>query len=274
MTTPNAPAVQKSQTLEGILTSPKMREQIAMALPSHMTADRVLRVMLTQVRKVPKLLECSQESVLSAFMDCTRMGLEPDGRLAHLIPYGSTCQLIIDYKGLVDLAFRSGLVQSIHADVVCENDTFKYSLGEVQEHSIDFRKGRGKVYAVYARAVLKNGATKCEVLSAEEVDGIKARSRSGKNGPWITDWNEMAKKTAFRRLSKWLPLSPEFRDAVEADHDAPEELKDARAGDAPYLERARVAAEIIAAAPRAEAVDVQDAAAIAAKELAETTKGE
>ena len=258
MTTPQtAPAVApKTADLFSILQSPAMKAQIACALPTHMTADRVLRVMITQCRKVPALLQCSQESVLSALMDCTRMGLEPDGRLAHLIPYGKECKLIVDYKGLVDLAFRSGLVQSIHADVVCENDDFEYSMGEIQRHKIDFRKPRGKVYAAYSRAALKNGATKCEVMGAEEIDGIRGRSKSGQSGPWKTDWNEMAKKTVFRRLSKWLPLSPEYRDAVDRDDDTPEELKDATAGRAPYNEEANARAKaIIDAAPRVESLE-------------------
>lgn len=268
-TAQTAPAVAPKNDLLSILNSKAMKDQIALALPTHMSADRVLRVMVTQVRKVPKLLDCTQESVLSALMDCTRMGLEPDGRLAHLIPYGNACTLIIDYKGLVDLAYRSGLVQSLHADVVCANDDFEENLGEIVRHRIDRKRPRGTEYAVYARAVLKNGATKCEVMSMEEVDSIRKRSRSGNAGPWKTDFNEMAKKTAFRRLSKWLPLSPEYREAVDRDDDAPEELRDAAAGKAPYNAEADARAKaIIDAAPRVDAVDAE----IVAQEAKEAAK--
>jgi len=266
-----------SITLRSELEGAAFRDAVARVLPKILTPERFVRVACTAMTRTPKLRECDRASFFSAMLALAQTGLEPDGRRAHLIPFENRkrgiveCQLIIDYKGLVDLAYRSGLVQSLHADVVCENDVFRYSMGEVAEHSIDFRKGRGKVYAVYARAVLKSGRTKCEVLSAEEVDGIKARSRSSKNGPWITDWNEMAKKTAFRRLSKWLPLSSEFREAVDRDEDAPEELKDATASRAPYNEEANARAKaIIDASPRVEAVDTE----IAAQEAREIAKGE
>ena len=112
---------------------------------------------------------------------------------------------------------RTNNVSKIHADVVCENDVFVYDRGEITEHSIDFRKPRGDVYAAYALIKMKDGSEKCEVLSRDEIEVIRNRSRAGKSGPWVTDWNEMAKKTAFRRVSKWVPLSAEIRDAISED---------------------------------------------------------
>jgi len=163
-------------------------------------------------------------------MQLSQWGLEPDGRRAHLIPFRNNkrgtveCQLILDYKGLVELAMRSGTVANIHADVVCENDQFSYDCGEITSHRIDFRKPRGEPYAVYARCKFKDLTAKCEVMSRSEVESIRARSKAAHNGPWNTDWNEMAKKTVFKRLSKWLTLSPEFRDAVEMDETAEQVL--------------------------------------------------
>ena len=207
----------KPTTVKGWIETPAFRDQVARALPKHLTPDRFLRVALTALLKTPKLATCTPESVTQCLLSCSQMGLEPDGRRAHLIPYGNACTLIVDYKGIVELAMRSGLVANLHADTVCENDAFDYDRGELKIHKIDFRKPRGEVYAVYALARLKDGSEKCEVMTKDEVESIRKRSRAGTSGPWVTDWNEMAKKTAFRRLSKWLPLSPEFRDAVEAD---------------------------------------------------------
>ncbi len=211
-----------------VLASEKMRDQVALCLPKHLTSERFLRVMLTQVRKVPKLAQCTQESVLACMMDLAAKGLEPDGRNAHLIPFDNRkrniteCQLIIDYKGLVELAMRSGKISRIHADVVCENDEFEYDRGEIIRHKIDFRQERGKPYAAYAIAKMKDGAESCCVMGFHEIEAVRKSSRAGNNGPWVTHWSEMAKKTAFRRLSKWLPLSPEYRDAE--DDDSPDML--------------------------------------------------
>jgi recombination protein RecT len=215
----------KTATLKTMLTSDAMRHQFAAALPKHLSAERFTRVALTALTRTPKLNECTQASFFKCLLELSSFGLEPDGRRAHLIPYrnnkaGNTeCTLIVDYKGLVELAMRSGLVSTIHADVVCENDVFEYNVGEITKHAIDWRKPRGQAYAAYAVCVFKDGTKKCEVMSTEEIESIRKRSRAGNAGPWVTDWNEMAKKTVFRRLSKWLPLSADFRDAVEKDDD-------------------------------------------------------
>lgn len=213
-----------TKTIKGLLESDNFKVQVAKALPKHLTPDKFIRVAATAVMKTPLLKECDQVSFFNALLSLSQLGIEPDGRRAHLIPFRNNkrgvteCTLIIDYKGLVELAMRSGTVANIHADVVCENDTFTYDCGEIKEHKINFRKPRGKVYAAYAFCKFKDGTVKAEVMSVEEIEAIKGRSKAGGFGPWVTDWNEMAKKTVFRRLSKWLPLSPEYRDIL--DHDA------------------------------------------------------
>lgn len=210
---PKAPA-----TLRDMLNSTDFSSAIARALPKHMTADRFMRVALTTVLKTPKLAECSQASVLQSMLTCSQLGIEPDGRLAHLIPYGNVCQLILDYKALIQLAKRSGEVVSWSGELVKENDEFSWTDGMVT-HKIDWTKPRGKTLAVYSRVKLKSGEFEFEVMTDEECEAIRKRSRAGNNGPWISDRDEMMKKTAIRRHSKRLTLSPEFRDAVEADDD-------------------------------------------------------
>jgi len=218
--------VQKRQlTIREQLESPKFRDEIAKALPKHLTPDRFIRVAVSALARTPKLKECEPVSLFGAMLTLSQLGIEPDGRRAHLIPFENRrrgvveCQLIIDYKGLAEMAMRSGVVSYLHADVVCENDQFEENMGEIIVHKIDRRKPRGEVYAAYAICKFKDGTAKAEVMSSDEIEAIRKRSKAGNAGPWITDWNEMAKKTVFRRLSKWLPLSPEFRDAVEADEE-------------------------------------------------------
>lgn len=204
-------------TLKKTLSSEAMREQFSRALPKHLSPERFTRIAITALTRTPKLAECTQESLMRCLLDLSAFGLEPDGRRAHLIPYKDQCTLVIDWKGLAELAMRSGIIAKLHADIVCVNDVFEYDMGEVKRHVIDWKKPRGEMYAAYAMAVTKDGPVFCAVLSKDEIESVRKRSRAGTSGPWVTDYNEMAKKTAFRRLSKWLPLSAEFRDAVEKD---------------------------------------------------------
>lgn len=226
---------------KSLVANPKFKEQLTAALPKHLTPDRFVRVLMTATIKTPKLLECTQASLFRAVYDCAALGLEPDGRRAHLIPYENRragtveCQLIVDYKGLAELAMRSGLVSYLHADVVREGDVFSYSMGELRDHVPHFLRrdadkpaDQGRVIAAYALVRMKDGSTKTEVMSHADVEAIRTRSRAGSSGPWVTDWNEMAKKTAFRRLSKWLPLSPEIRDAIDRDDDQDDPLEAAK----------------------------------------------
>jgi recombination protein RecT len=212
-------------TIREHLEGDSFQRQLAMVLPSHCDPVRMARIAILAMSRTPKLKDCDQGSFFKCLLDLSMWGLEPDGRRAHLIPFNNNkagtveCQLIVDYKGLVELAMRSGQIASIHADYVCENDSFKVNLGEVVEHSIEYRKPRGAVYAFWAVVRFKDGGSKFEVMTKDEVDSIRQRSRAGNSGPWVSDYNEMGKKTVFRRLTKWIPLSAEIRDAYERDAD-------------------------------------------------------
>lgn len=200
-------------------------------LPKVCTPQRFMRVAISCLKKDGKLLDAVQtvegkKSLAEAFMKCAELGIEPDGRRAYLIPYKNKVTLIFDYKGIVELAMRSGQISNVHADKVCEHDEFEYDIGEIKKHRIDFKNPRGEAYAYYAVITFKDGSRKTEVMSRIEVDEIKKRSSAWgawlqykKQGPWNTDYDEMAKKTVFKRASKWLPLSPEAKQAIDLDND-------------------------------------------------------
>lgn len=211
--------------LKSLINSETMREQFARALPAHLNAERFCRVAITALTRTPKLMDCTPESMMRCLLDLSAMGLEPDGRRAHLIPYGKEATLVIDYKGITELVMRSGIVSSIHADKVCEGESFIVDRGEIKSHVIDYTKPRGAAYAYYALVKFKDGGEKSEVMTKDEVEAIRKRSRAGSSGPWVTDFDEMAKKTVFRRCSKWLQLSPEIRDALEKDGDRFDEIQ-------------------------------------------------
>lgn len=212
-------------TLREMLEGESFKLAIAGALPKHLSPERFIRIAITAMTRTPKLKDCDQATFFQSLLTLSQCGIEPDGRRAYLIPFenrkrGVTeCQLIISYMGLLELAMRSGEISNVHADKVCEKDDFRYDRGQILKHEIDFRSPRGKAYAYYAVCRFKDGTEKCEVMTKEDVDAIRARSRASGSGPWVTDYDEMAKKTVFRRLSKWLPLSAEFRDALDKDAD-------------------------------------------------------
>lgn len=204
----------------------KMAPELQTALPKHMRSERLIRVALTALRRTPKLLECSQQSLLGSLMVCAQLGLEPDGVLggAYLVPFNNRktntveCQAIIGYRGMIDLSRRTGELSSINAYVVHARDKFKYRLGldpMIDHEPVMDDEDPGEAKYVYAVAKLKDGGTQFVVMTRSEVMAIKARSRASDSGPWVTDPEEMWKKTAIRRLWKTLPSSPEMRDAVD-----------------------------------------------------------
>lgn len=201
--------------------------------------------------RTPRLAQCTPLSVTTAVMTCAEIGLYPSNTFgtAYLVPYYNgkakcyECQLIVGYRGLCTLARRSGEIITIDAQVVREGDEFEieYGIEPIFRH-----KPKGDVSkpvtAVWALARLKGGGHQLTVMSCEEIEAIRNRSQAGDKGPWVTDWVEMAKKTAIRRLCKLLPLTPEVeKDMSVADRgefnfeipEIPEDEGPARGDDAP-----------------------------------------
>lgn len=226
--TPAAPV--KPKGVLGMLTEDSFKEQLALAVPKAMTAERLVRIVLTECRKTPELRETTPASFLGAVLQCAQLGLEPGGALGHcyLLPYWDrkkgvkNCQLIVGYRGMIDLARRSGQIVSICAYTVHEKDHFEWRLGldpDIQ-HIPSPEADRGPMTYVYAVAKLKGGGVQFEVMSRAEVEAVRKQSKAGGSGPWVTHFSEMAKKTAIRRLFKYLPVSIEAARAVEFDERA------------------------------------------------------
>lgn len=214
------------QTIAQMITA--QREQIARALPKHMDPDRLARIALTTIRMTPQLLQCTQESLLGALMLSAQTGLEP-GPLGHVyfVPRRDNkrgtveCQWMLGYKGIIDLARRSGKIRSIEAREVCENDEFRYSYGLEEElgHRPHMAGDRGPVIAVWGMAKFIDGGHYFLVMSRADIDAAKDRSDAGRagKGPWITDYAAMARKTVIRRMAPYLPLSPEQANTLTHD---------------------------------------------------------
>lgn len=199
------------------LTSEDLTTKVSQAMPNRAEIDRFMRCLFTQVQRTPKLMQCTRDSMFSCIIQCAQLGIQPDGRRAHLIPYKETATLIIDYKGLVELVLGSGKVTYVHADIVCAEDDFQTDIGRVQKHVINWKGDRGEPFAAYAIAKLTSGDYLCEVMQRAEIEKIKKSSKSAGSGPWVDFPMEMWKKTVFRRLCKWLPLTPEIKRAIDLD---------------------------------------------------------
>lgn len=207
----------------------RQQEEFKKVLPSHMGGEhgirRFVRMAVTTVKRVPKLQSCDATSLMGCLMDCAQLGLEPDSVLgtAYILPYKDKATLIIGYKGLIQLAYRSKAVKGLQAEVVYAKDTFENVLGSEPKltHVRCDDEDPGKLTHAYAVAELDGGAKIWRVLSARDIERVKKSSQSAgfPNSPWTQHPEEMWKKSAIKALAKMLPLSPEFADAISKDND-------------------------------------------------------
>ena len=217
------------------------RREIEIALPRHLNIERFIRVSFTVLSQNPKLYACERRSLLGALVQVAQLGLEPGviGQ-AFLVPFNDrkrqvqVVQLIPGYKGLLELARRSGQISTFHAWPVYEGDHYRVVLGTEPkiEHvpsdkpiawvedvgKGDKRWRRRPMVAVYAVARMKDGAVQFDSMRRDECEWHRDRfSRAAGDGPWVTDFEEMSKKTVLRRLAKLLPASVELQTAVALD---------------------------------------------------------
>lgn len=237
---------ERPQTVKDLLASPAMLAQIQHALPKHMKADRMARIAMTLMRQVPDLAKCEPRSFMGALMQVSQLGLEPGGALGHayLLPFkvrrkngnqwidNHEVQVIIGYRGMIDLARRSGQIISLSARVVRQKDQFEYGYGleETLTHIPSEEADAGDITHFYAVAKLQGGGVQFEVMTRAQVDAVRDNSQGYKaalasaekyksdvKSPWVTNYDEMGRKTVVRRLFKYLPVSIEIQRAVGMD---------------------------------------------------------
>jgi len=217
-----------------LLMNQQARDQLSMVAAKHMNPERMMRVMANAIRTTPKLGQCEPMSFLGALMQCASLGLEPNTILGHayMIPFDNKrkgvteVQVVIGYKGLIDLARRSGHITSLSANIHYSDDEL-WEYEEGTEARLRHRPGmmQGEKLHAYAIAKFTDGGHAYVVLPWAKVmeirdgsQGYQTAKRYGKkDSPWIAHEDEMAKKTAVRALAKYLPLSVEFADAMQMD---------------------------------------------------------
>jgi recombination protein RecT len=209
-----------------------MSHQMMAALPKHLTPDRMIRVALNQIRKNPKLLDCSAASLFGVITEAATYGWEIGGTMGHayLVPYKDECTLIPGYKGLVDLCRRSGQISTISCEVVHQGDEFSYSLGDDphikhKPNDRDPARDSKPITHVYLVVRLRDGGIQRSVWSQQKIDAHKeqysqawrrAEQSKRRDSFWHTAWPSAAKKTVIRDMINrgLLPVSAEYRDAV------------------------------------------------------------
>lgn len=223
------PFAKKVKDIRALLE--RTKPQMQMALPKHVSIDRMLRTTMTAIQRNPKLLECTQVSLLAAIMQGAQLGLETDGVLgeAYLVPYKKTVQFIPGYKGLMKLARNSREISTIFASEVYRSDQFQFQYGSDSKlHHVPVPRLDEKdpipIIAFYACAKLKDGNSQFVVLWKYQVDAIRDKSagyiaaqKFDMQSPWDSHYEEMGKKTAIRRLCKYLPATAELQKAIALD---------------------------------------------------------
>lgn len=197
-----------------------MTPQFKAALPSHVSPERFVRVVMTAVQTTPALLNADRRTLFAAATKAAQQGLLPDGREGAIVTFKDQAQWMPMVAGIMKLVRNSGEISTWSVQAVYENDAFDFCLGD-EEHITHKPSlaNRGKLIAVYSIVTMKDGEKSREVMSVEDVNAIRARSRSGNAGPWVSDFAEMAKKTVVRRHSKRLPLSTDIDGAIRDDDD-------------------------------------------------------
>ena len=223
----NAPAVAKPRDSVGALIE-RMKPQLERALPKHVTPDRMARVALTAIRQSPKLQRADPMSLIAAVMVAAQLGLEPNTPLGQcfIIPYKDQATFQVGYKGILDLAHRSGQYKRISAYAVDKADHFAYEYGlDPSLVHTPADKPSGEISHYYAVYELANGGRDFKVWSRSQVEEhakkySQAYRAGKKDSPWFTAFDSMAKKTVLIDLLRYGPKSIELQTAAEYDNAA------------------------------------------------------
>jgi recombination protein RecT len=215
----------------GVLVE-SIRSDITAVMPPHLDFNRLKQMFVLNIKQTPKLLECDPGSLMKSLITAAAMGLEPDpyhGQV-YLLPYGQQVQVIPGYKGLMRLVRNSGEISSISCVDVYANDHFDLDYGREEpiQHKPELRGPRGDLIGFYCLVRFKDGSRHVEFMTKADVERVRDESANykqaakygkQKDSVWGKHFEEMGKKTVFRRAYKRLPmaLTPQMRIAMQID---------------------------------------------------------
>jgi recombination protein RecT len=220
----------KPATLKDFIEA-NLPAKIKDVLPKEMDLNRFMRIAFAAMVRNPELNNCTPFSVMEALIRCSECGVEPDGRMAYLVPFRqykdgklvrTNCTFILGYMGMVQICRRTREVADIQCEVVYEKDDFDYQFGSnkfLRHRPYDGPGDPGKIIHVWSYVNFVNGFQDFRVWRKDKIDEIRKRSKTSDKGPWVSDYPAMAKKSIFREHFKWLPFSSETIQKVTNDDD-------------------------------------------------------
>ncbi len=204
--------------------------------PYRSMAQRMLQRARLYIANSPnrdKIQACTIPSLVTAILEAGAMGLVLDGKMAHIVPFNckvkdesgkdrweSRATFMPEYKGIINVARRHGTIVDGFAHHVHRNDIFKRALvnGKWLVEYEPQLEDRGDYMGTFATLIFDGGRFVCEYMTEEEIQLVRNRSKSKDNGPWVTDFGEMAKKTVLKRAIKTYADDPEVLDLLDQDN--------------------------------------------------------
>ncbi len=238
-----------------------MATQFKAALPPHINPDKFMRVAITAIQNSPDLLAADRHSLYGACVRLAQEGLLPDNREAALVIFNKNVgtkdapkwakmvQAMPMVAGILKKCRNSGEMTSPTLQVIHGKDKFRYWVdanGEHLEHEPNLFEDRGLIIGFYSLVKFKDNTISIEVMTKAEVDKVRAASKTSKFGPWADWYEEMGKKTVFRRHSKRLPMSTDLEQFLrEEDENLGIELDDPEPPPAPVSTKPTKLGQII-----------------------------
>lgn len=214
-------------------------EKIRRSLPDILKgqAERLVRRAIIYIQMKPALDDCTPQSLIMCVIKAAEMGLPLDGRMCHAVPFNNSYKddkggwykikeavPMPDYRGLIAVAKRTGLIDDIYAECVFKGDDFSWERSheiDVMKHTFDLEADREKVIGVYCKVKPVGAPWRYELMTRKDIEAIRNKSKAKEDGPWkdadSSDWRQMAKKTVLRRVLQGFCEDPGLAAAVDAD---------------------------------------------------------
>jgi recombination protein RecT len=220
----NAPATRENSPVAAFSNfMDKLKPQLALALPKHLTADRMARLALTAFSTNLNLQGCDPKSIAASIMTAGQLGLEPgvNGQ-GYLIPYKTTCTFVPGWKGLVDLVARSGR-GTVYTGVIFRDQQYTFTDGARRDlviHNETDLDAPEDITHAFAIGWVKDASMPIiELWSVEKIK--KHRDKYNKVGGKhysFRDWEMYCRKIPLLQVLKYMPASIEVANAIAVTH--------------------------------------------------------